>query len=99
MEQLDVKILGREYRLAVSPDDKARLLEAVAVVDEKMRSIRDAGKVSGLERIAVMAALQLAHDLLGTPEGSTRPPVEAAQKIRRLSEEIEAELARQQDLF
>lgn len=99
MEQIDVKILDREYRLAVSPDDKSRLLEAVSVVDEKMRSIRDAGRVSGLERIAVMAALQIAHDLLASAGGDARPQVEAAQKIRRMSEEIEAEIRRQESLF
>ena len=59
MEQIDVKILDRDYRLAVSPDDRKRLLEAVAVVDEKMRSIRDAGKISGLDRIAVSRAGEL----------------------------------------
>jgi cell division protein ZapA len=96
MEQVDVKILDREYRLAVSPDDKARLLEAVGVVDEKMRSIRAAGKVSGLERVAVMAALQLAHELLGAATGGARPSAEAAQRIRKMSEDIEAEIQRQQ---
>jgi cell division protein ZapA len=99
MEQIDVKILDREYRIAVSPDDKKRLLDAVGVVDEKMRSIRDAGKISGLERIAVMAALQLAHELLGAAGGDARPSAEAAQRIRRMSEEIEAEIRRQQSLF
>lgn len=99
MEQLDVKILDREYRLAVSPEDKTRLLDAVSVVDDKMRSIRDAGKISGLERIAVMAALQLAHELLGSAGGDAKPTIETAQRIRKMSEDIEAEIRRQQDLF
>ena len=65
MEQIDVRILDRDYRLAVPAEEKDRLLDAVRVVDEKMRSIRDAGRVAGVDRIAVMAALQLAHELLG----------------------------------
>ena len=65
MEQIDVKILDRDYRLAVSGETKPQLLEAVQIVDEKMRAIREAGRISGIDRIAVMAALQLAHELLG----------------------------------
>jgi cell division protein ZapA len=57
MEQLGVKILDRDYKLAVKPEEKERLLDAVGVVDEKMRSLRDTGKIVGMERIAVMAAL------------------------------------------
>ena len=67
MEQIDVRILDRDYRLAVSPDQRERLLEAVAVVDGRMRALRDSGRVAGIDRIAVMAALQLANELLGAP--------------------------------
>jgi cell division protein ZapA len=65
MEQIDVKILDRDYRLAVSGESKPQLLDAVQRVDEKMRAIRVAGRSSGVDRIAVLAALQLAHELLG----------------------------------
>ena len=100
MEQIDVKILDREYRLAVTGETKPRLLEAVQIVDEKMRSIRDAGRVSGVDRIAVMAALQLAHELLGAhnPAAGT-PSAELLGRIRKMSEDLDAELARQQPLF
>ena len=98
MEQIDVKILDRDYRLAVSPDDRKRLLEAVAVVDEKMRSIRDAGKISGLDRIAVMAALQLAHELLGT-SGAAAPSGDVLRRIRKITDDIDAEIKRQESLF
>ena len=68
MEQIEAKILDRDYKLAVSPEDKSRLLQAVRIVDDKMRSIRDAGKVSSIDRVAVMAALQLAHELLAAQD-------------------------------
>jgi cell division protein ZapA len=100
MEQIDVRILDRDYRLAVPADDKARLLEAVGVVDERMRSIRDAGRVTGLDRIAVMAALQLAHDLLGSRDAAAAAPAaDAARRIRKMTEDLDAELRRQDSLF
>ena len=107
MEQIDVRILDRDYRLAVPTEEKERLIDAVRVVDEKMRSIRDAGRVAGLDRIAVMAALQLAHDLLGSratpaapdaPEAAA-PAAETVRRIRRMTEELDAELRRQESLF
>ena len=61
---LDVSIMGREYRVACPPDQEKELLEAVVYLDRKMREIRDQGKVVGVERIAVMAALNIAHELL-----------------------------------
>lgn len=102
MEQIDVRILDRDYRLAVPAEEKDRLLDAVRVVDEKMRSIRDAGRVAGLDRIAVMAALQLAHDLLGSRdavEAGTVPAADAARRIRKMTEDLDAELRRQDSLF
>jgi cell division protein ZapA len=98
--QIDVRILDRDYKLAVTEDDKTRLLEAVSVVDEKMRAIRDAGKISGLDRIAVMAALQLAHELLGAAgAGAGTASGEVMRRIRRMSEELDAEIKRQESLF
>jgi cell division protein ZapA len=62
---LEVSILGRDYRVACRESERAELLQAVAFLDKRMREIRDAGKVAGSERIAVMAALNMAHELLG----------------------------------
>jgi cell division protein ZapA len=100
MEQIDVRILDRDYRLAVSGETKSRLLEAVNIVDEKMRSIRDAGRVSGVDRIAVMAALQLAHELLGAQQPAAgTPSAEILARIRKMSDDLDAEIKRQQELF
>mgnify|MGYP002778102341 CR=1 FL=1 len=88
MEQIEVRILDRDFRLAVAADEKGRVLEAVRLVDERMRAVRDAGKVAGVDRIAVMAALQLAHQLLGSPEAQAG----AAQRLRDLSRRLDDEL-------
>ena len=102
MEQIDVRILDRDYRLAVSSDEKSKLIDAVRVVDDKMKAIRDAGRIAGIDRIAVMAALQLAHDLLGSRDAAgteAAPAADAARRIRRMTEELDAELRRQDSLF
>ena len=62
--QLDVKILGRDYKVACKEDERAELLEAVAFVDQQMRELRGASKTAGVDRVAVMAALNIANDLL-----------------------------------
>jgi cell division protein ZapA len=102
VDQLDVHILDREYRLAVAPKDKDTLLDAVRIVDERMRAIRDAGKVAGADRIAVMAALQLAHELLaggGPGSARARDAAVSSKRVRKMTEDIDAELKRQENLF
>ncbi|HLT99871.1 MAG TPA: cell division protein ZapA [Burkholderiaceae bacterium] len=64
MERVDVSILGREYSLACLPSEKDALLEAVRLVDQRMLAIKNSGRVAGNERIAVMAAIQIAGELL-----------------------------------
>jgi len=63
---LDVTILGRVYKVACKESERDELTQAVTLLDRRMREIREAGKVSGADRIAVMAALNLAHELLRT---------------------------------
>ena len=71
MERLDVTILGREYSMACAANEKPALLAAVRHVDQLMLRIAGSGKVSSNERIAVMAALQVAGELLSVkaPDG------------------------------
>ncbi len=63
---LDISILGREYRVACKESERDELMQAVQYLDRRMREIRDAGKIAGTERIAVMAALNITHELLGS---------------------------------
>jgi cell division protein ZapA len=66
MERIDVSILGRDYSLACLPEEKEPLLAAVRYVDRLMLGVKGSGKVTGNERIAVMAAIQVAGELLST---------------------------------
>ena len=61
---LDVSLLGRNYKVACNEGERAALLEAVAFLERRLQDIRASGKVTGTERIAVMAALNLADELL-----------------------------------
>ena len=64
MKQLEVQIMGQNYMLGCPENSEVRLLEAVGSVDSAMCKIRDAGKVKARDRIAVLAALNLAYQLL-----------------------------------
>ena len=66
---LQVNVMGREFRVACPEDEHKELLEAVDYLNRKMDEIRDNGKVIGIERIAIMAALNIAHELLSTKVG------------------------------
>lgn len=61
---VSVKILDKEYQVACPADQEAELLTSARYLDQQMRSIRESGKVIGLERIAVMAALNISHELI-----------------------------------
>jgi cell division protein ZapA len=67
MKQLEVSIMGQSYLLACPAGGEAALTKAVSKVDEEMCAIRDAGKVRARERIAVLAALNLAYQLSSQP--------------------------------
>lgn len=60
---VSLNILGKEYKIACAEDEQAALIQSAQMLDLQMRKIRDTGKVSGADRIAVLAALNLAHDL------------------------------------
>ena len=66
---LQINVMGREFRVACPENEQKELLEAVDYLNKKMSDIRDNGKVIGLERIAIMAALNIAHELLTTKVG------------------------------
>lgn len=66
---IDIEILGREFTVSCTDEERQGLLDAVGYLDSKMRDIRDAGKIVGVERIAMMAALNITHELLNTKSG------------------------------
>ena len=87
MKQLEVQIMGQSYLLGCPEGGDARLLEAVERVDTAMCKIRDAGKVRARDRIAVLAALNLAFDLADqyAQPAATQPPIEPGELSERLS--------------
>jgi cell division protein ZapA len=85
MKQLEVQIMGQTYLLGCPEGGDARLLEAVERVDTAMCKIRDAGKVRARDRIAVLAALNLAFDV---PERAAAPSAPAASSATAASVDV-----------
>ena len=86
---LDVSLLGHEYKVACKPGEEDELRDAVAFLDARMREIRDAHKIHSTERIAVMAALNLAHEFRrgrgAAKEGSESAKIDAPAARRRIA--------------
>jgi len=103
MIQLDVSIMGNPYRLACKEGEERTLKEAVAYLDGKMCALRDAGKVRGTDRIAVMAALSVAAEFLSVkaPQGplSDLSILEVKQKIDAMHTVLDSALTPQENLF
>ena len=96
---LDVTILDREFRVVCSEVERPELLDAVAYLDKKMHEIRDIGKVITIERIAIMSALNIAHELQTTRLDSGFDMSEFKRRIKHMEATIDALLAEQDGLF
>jgi cell division protein ZapA len=96
--RVSVRILEKEYQVACLPEERSELLDSAEYLNVKMREIRDAGNIVGLDRIAVMAALNLAHELLKLRGRGDAADTDAGQKIRQLRERVESALSRGQQL-
>ena len=96
---IDVELLGRTYRVACNDGEREALLQAVAYLDGKMNEIKAAGKVTGGERIAVMAALNIAHELLSTKLGGGYDVGQVKRRIAALESKLDSALAQQEKLF
>ncbi|MFM2407887.1 MAG: cell division protein ZapA [Pseudomonadota bacterium] len=99
IKTLDIKLLDRELRVACPEEERGELLDAVAYLDNKMREIRDAGKVASTERIALMAALNITHELLRTKVGRGFDLADFTRRMTAMQEAIDAALAEQDTLF
>ena len=99
VKSLDVTILDREFRVACPEDERAELLETVSYLDKKMREVRDTGKVATLERIAIMAALNITHEVLTTRLGTGFDMGEFKRRISSMQATIDATLEDQDELF
>ena len=99
VKTLDVTILDKEFRVACPVEERAELLDAVAYLDKKMREIRDLGKIASVERIAIMSALNITHELLTTRLGGGFDMAEFKRRIDSMQATIDATLAEQDELF
>lgn len=85
-----VTILGKEYQVACPEEEKDALLESARLVHQNMDKIRSSGKVVGVDRIAVMAALNIAHDLINLQQDENQDLDKTNEKITRLKERVSA---------
>ena len=92
-EPITVMILDREYRVACEPDERQSLLEAAHQLDEHMREIRNNGRLMALERIAVMAALNLTDELNKIKKNEQLRQDSIDSKIRHLADKLDSALS------
>ena len=95
---LDVTLLGRDYRVACAPEEKDALLAAVKFLDERMQTLADRTKSSG-ERLAVMTALNLAHELLFLKLPGGFDMHDFRRRINSMDSRLNEVLAQQDSLF
>ena len=91
--------MGRDFRVACSEEEQAGLLEAVDYLNKKMAEIRDGGKVIGVERIEIMAALNIAHEFLTTKIGGAFDMAELKRRMNRMETVIDQAMSEQAKLF
>jgi cell division protein ZapA len=96
---LDVSIMGREFRVSCTEDEQKDLLKAVDFLNGKMKEIRDTGKVIGVERIAIMAALNITHEYLSSRVPGTFDAVEIKRRMNRMQATIDQAMDGQDELF
>jgi cell division protein ZapA len=83
-----VKILDKEYQVACPEEQEAELVVSAKYLDKQMRGIRDSGKVIGLERIAVMAALNISYELLQASDHAEPAPANA-DSVKRINSKLD----------
>ncbi|MGA2024627.1 MAG: cell division protein ZapA [Steroidobacteraceae bacterium] len=95
---LSVRILEKDYFVACAPEERSELLDSAEFLNNRMREIRDSGKIVGLDRIAVMAALNLAHEVIRLRANSTGNEQEFGHRLKTLRERVETSLEKGQQL-
>ena len=96
--RVSVRILEKEYQVVCASDERAALLDSAEYLNTEMKKIRDSGKVIGLDRIAVMAALNMANDLLKNRSRDSTLETDVVRRVRSIRERVEATLERGQQL-
>ena len=97
---LTISLLGREFRVACPEGEERQILAAADLLNRKLKEVRDTGKVVGNERIAIMAALNIAHESMSKNGAGAGGSLEASairRRIAALQETLEAALAADQE--
>lgn len=93
-----VRILDKEYRVACEPHEQEGLIDSARMLDQRMREIRQTGRVVGSDRIAVMAGLNIAHELITLQRGRNRDDQDLARRLGALQRQMAEALAAQHRL-
>jgi cell division protein ZapA len=96
---VEITILGREYRVACPDNERESLLTAAAFLDRRMREIRDSAKITGNEKIAVMAALNIAHELLTSKLPGGFDMGDFKRRMESMQATLDTAMAQQEKLF
>jgi cell division protein ZapA len=96
--QVSVRILDKEYQVACPAEERMDLLDSAEILNAKMREIRDSGRVVGLDRIAVMAALNMANDLIHARARDEFFDGDISSRLKVISERVENVLGTSQQL-
>ena len=90
---ITIHIMGNEYHVASPEDEISKLQEAAQALDKRMREIKEGGRIMGLERVAVMAALNLSYELMHGESSNAQENNQINQRIQKLQEKVDNALA------
>ncbi len=90
--QVSVRILDKEYQVSCPADERTDLLDSAEVLNAKMLEIRDSGRIVGIDRIAVMAALNMANDLLHAQARDRTLDGDVSSRLKLISDRVESVL-------
>jgi cell division protein ZapA len=96
--QVSVRILDKEYQVACPAEERTDLLDSAEILNEKMREIRDSGRIVGLDRIAVMAALNMANDLIHAKARDQELEGGISDRLKLISDRVDSVLNGTQQL-
>ena len=88
LKRVTVRLLDKEYQIACPDDERDALVESADFLNRKMKEIRDSGKVIGVDRIAVMAALNLCHEMLQGKSTTLQADERMLGRIRILNDAL-----------
>jgi cell division protein ZapA len=96
--QVSVRILDKEYQVACPAEQRTDLLDSAEILNAKMREIRDSGRIVGLDRIAVMAALNMANDLIHAQARDQQLESDISERLKSISDRVDSVLTSTQQL-